>query len=65
MWGPMVDSPCVKVCELNAEKVCVGCGRDVSEIARWNSLSDAQKESVVEAARRRLGVLAQAEPARR
>ncbi|MGZ9410804.1 MAG: DUF1289 domain-containing protein [Methylocystis sp.] len=31
----MVDSPCIKICELNGDGVCVGCGRTRAEIAGW------------------------------
>jgi predicted Fe-S protein YdhL (DUF1289 family) len=47
---PMVDSPCIKICELNGDGVCVGCGRTRAEIAGWMSMSDAQKAKVVELA---------------
>lgn len=50
----MVESPCVKVCELNAAGFCVGCGRNRSEIATWMSMSDAQKKVTIEAAAARL-----------
>lgn len=46
----MVDSPCVKICELDQDGVCVGCGRTRAEIAGWISMSDAQKVQVVERA---------------
>ncbi len=46
----MTESPCVKICELDAHDVCVGCGRTRGEIAGWTSMSDAQKAKVVEVA---------------
>ncbi|CCJ08773.1 DUF1289 domain-containing protein [Methylocystis sp. SC2] len=49
----MVDSPCIKICELDQDGVCVGCGRTRAEIAGWMSMSDAQKAEVVELAERR------------
>ncbi len=50
---PMVDSPCVKICELDREDVCVGCGRTRAEIAAWMSMSELQKAKVVELAEKR------------
>ena len=50
---PMVDSPCVKICELDPDGACVGCGRTRAEIAGWTSMSDAQKVQVVERADKR------------
>ncbi|MBG0797941.1 DUF1289 domain-containing protein [Methylocystis sp. L43] len=49
----MVDSPCVKICELDQDGVCVGCGRTRAEIAGWISMSDAQRAQVVELAEKR------------
>jgi predicted Fe-S protein YdhL (DUF1289 family) len=52
-WSPMVDSPCIKICELNGDGVCVGCGRTRAEIAGWISMAEAQKAQVVELAEKR------------
>lgn len=49
----MVDSPCVKICELDRNDVCVGCGRTRAEIAAWMSMSELQKAKVVELAEKR------------
>lgn len=49
----MVDSPCVKICELDKDDVCVGCGRTRAEIAGWMSMSDAQKAKVSALAEKR------------
>lgn len=46
----MVESPCTNVCVLD-DDICVGCGRTVSEIMQWQSLSETDKEQVVEAIR--------------
>jgi len=50
----MVESPCIKVCELNAADICVGCGRSRAEIAAWRDMTEAQKAATVAAARNRL-----------
>ncbi len=52
-----IESPCVNVCVLNAEAVCVGCGRSIDEIAEWGQASEARRGIVVEAARERLARL--------
>ncbi len=44
----MVQSPCVKICELNEDGVCVGCGRDRAEIAGWTGMSEADRSVIVE-----------------
>jgi len=33
------ESPCIKVCALDAKGLCVGCLRTGDEIARWVSMS--------------------------
>jgi predicted Fe-S protein YdhL (DUF1289 family) len=53
---PRVESPCIKVCQLDAQSVCVGCGRTLAEIAAWSSMTDAARSAVrVEAAARLRG----------
>ncbi|MDS0261241.1 DUF1289 domain-containing protein [Haloarcula sp. S1CR25-12] len=47
----MAESPCTNVCAV-ADGVCVGCGRTVSEIASWRSMTDAERERVVDEIRR-------------
>ncbi|MGD9542793.1 MAG: DUF1289 domain-containing protein [Methylocystis sp.] len=49
----MVDSPCVKICELDRNDICVGCGRTRAEIAGWTGMSELQKTSVVSLAKMR------------
>jgi uncharacterized protein len=60
----MVESPCNKICTLNAEGVCVGCGRSRAEIGAWSQLSDAEKSKVVKKARERLSGVGATAPAR-
>jgi predicted Fe-S protein YdhL (DUF1289 family) len=37
---PAIESPCTKVCIINpAKSLCMGCGRSLSEISAWSSLS--------------------------
>jgi predicted Fe-S protein YdhL (DUF1289 family) len=49
----MVASPCIDVCSLAADGVCIGCGRNIDEIAAWSGLPDDGKRAVLELARRR------------
>lgn len=51
-----VQSPCVSVCKLDEQKICVGCWRSLDEIRAWSKMSDQQKAIVVEmsAARKRV-----------
>jgi len=36
-------SPCTGVCRLDARGLCMGCLRTGDEIARWSTMSTAQK----------------------
>jgi predicted Fe-S protein YdhL (DUF1289 family) len=36
-------SPCINVCSLDAQGLCVGCLRSGEEIARWMSMSAAEQ----------------------
>ena len=41
-------SPCIGVCTLDpADRTCIGCLRTTDEIARWPSMSDAERVQVV------------------
>jgi uncharacterized protein len=50
---PRVESPCVNVCTLNAQQVCIGCGRTIEEIAVWSRLGREERLAVCERAARR------------
>ena len=40
-------TPCIGVCTLRADGYCEGCHRTGEEIARWSSMSDAQRLHVM------------------
>jgi len=44
----MIESPCTKVCTLDARTgLCLGCGRTIEEIARWSAMSEAERARVL------------------
>jgi uncharacterized protein len=51
---PRVESPCIKVCQLDPQNVCVGCGRTLAEIAAWSRMNPEQQRSVCAAAAARV-----------
>lgn len=55
---PVVPSPCVGLCELDADTgLCRGCSRTMDEIAGWPTLGAAEKRRVLDRlARRRVGL---------
>jgi predicted Fe-S protein YdhL (DUF1289 family) len=51
----MIDSPCIKVCTMDAGSgLCLGCGRTLDEIARWSSISDPERRAIMRALPSRL-----------
>jgi predicted Fe-S protein YdhL (DUF1289 family) len=57
-----VETPCINVCLLDDEAgICVGCGRTLSEIAGWASLTDAERRRIMSALKLRLDRFERAE----
>lgn len=44
-----VKSPCVSVCALDENDVCVGCYRSANEISFWSRYSNAERREVLKA----------------
>ena len=42
-----VKSPCIEVCSLNHEDVCIGCYRTANEIIEWFSAPDERKREIL------------------
>jgi hypothetical protein len=44
----MIETPCVKVCTLDAcSGRCLGCGRTIDEITRWATMSASERSRVM------------------
>lgn len=39
----VVLSPCIGICELDAQGLCSGCFRTGSEIAAWSTMGDNER----------------------
>ena len=39
-------SPCVALCKLTEEDICIGCKRTIEEIINWRTYTDNQKKTV-------------------
>ncbi|CAI3946315.1 MAG: DUF1289 domain-containing protein [Alteromonas macleodii] len=39
-------SPCVALCKLTEEDICIGCKRTIEEIINWRTYTDNQKKAV-------------------
>ena len=44
----MVESPCVNVCKLNADFVCIGCGRTMKEVMDWPTMTGDERQRVLD-----------------
>lgn len=45
---PAVSTPCIKICVVDPRtRLCRGCGRTLDEIARWASMSEAERRRVM------------------
>lgn len=45
----MIDSPCIRICTLDASgELCLGCFRTIEEIGLWSQLSNGARARVVE-----------------
>ena len=43
-----MKSPCIKVCQMDPQHgLCLGCRRTLDEIARWGSMTDAERERIL------------------
>ena len=56
---PSVASPCIGICQLNSDSVCLGCGRLISEIVEWTRASEARRRQIVELSTQRLPPLSE------
>jgi hypothetical protein len=45
-----VESPCIRLCTLDDNDVCLGCFRDIAEICAWGMAAEAQRREIVQAA---------------
>jgi hypothetical protein len=51
---PAPRSPCIKVCVLDQQNLCVGCLRTLDEIAGWEAMSRRERIAVLERVERRV-----------
>ena len=51
---PEVKSPCVSLCVLSEEQVCLGCGRSRDEVTAWSRASVAEQREICRLAQARM-----------
>lgn len=49
-----VPSPCIKICKLNQDQICTGCGRSRAEIGNWSNWSNPARRACLQRAEDRL-----------
>lgn len=41
------SSPCIGICRLDVDGVCVGCGRTMAQIAAWPGMTEAERLQIM------------------
>ena len=45
---PPIKTPCIKVCVVDGETgLCMGCYRQLNEVAAWAKFTDAEREAIL------------------
>ena len=54
---PVISTPCIGVCRLDRDKLCMGCRRTLGEIAAWSRLDETERLRLMREVlpRRRIG----------
>ena len=47
MNEPIYASPCISICALNEEDICIGCYRSGKEITEWMLMTNSEKKAVL------------------
>ena len=60
----MISSPCTKVCAVDGVSgLCLGCGRTLDEIAKWGTLSEAERLAIMATLAERMKAKGSSSPA--
>jgi uncharacterized protein len=43
-----VKSPCQLICTYDDERICIGCYRSMEEVSNWDSLTNEEKQKVID-----------------
>jgi uncharacterized protein len=47
MYEPRPPSPCVNICTLDEQQVCLGCRRTLDEIVAWAGMSAQDQRRII------------------
>jgi hypothetical protein len=45
--GGAAPSPCVDICRLDAQGICIGCRRTIGEISEWSRATEARRREIL------------------
>lgn len=48
LYEKPVKSPCISLCALDINDICMGCQRTGDEISRWGTMTNPQRRAVLE-----------------
>lgn len=43
----VLRSPCINICEINEDGICIGCKRTLEEISEWSIMSVYEKKQIL------------------
>ena len=44
-----IESPCINICKLDKDtQTCTGCGRDIIEIIDWPTMTNEERQAVLD-----------------
>lgn len=43
----LIASPCISICALDENDICVGCYRSAEEITRWSQADNVERQSII------------------
>lgn len=52
-----MESPCVRLCTLNEDDMCLGCGRLLNEVTSWTAYSEERRAEIIKDCVRRIQML--------
>lgn len=56
LTGHTIASPCVRLCTLDEQNICVGCWRSLDEIKQWSVVNDGIRQKILTNCQERLQV---------
>ncbi|MEE4292008.1 MAG: DUF1289 domain-containing protein [Cycloclasticus sp.] len=57
-----MESPCVRLCTLNEDDMCLGCGRLLNEITSWTAYSEERRVEIIKDCVRRIQMVKMPSP---